>query len=171
MRVTPQQTAEYFQRGFMAADGLWFMKTEEVHGFDEALELDRRVWEVVPKIQARLVKEWCGKGGGTDALAECLTAKYGVEGHVAIVTETEAGVEVAVRVCPWYEKLVKSGRTALAARIGPVICPTELAAWAREFGLSGEVRMESSICEGTGGCKFVIAGDRASNPTAPRSQP
>ncbi len=49
--LTDQQAAEYFHRSFTAVDGLWFMKVEEKHGFDAALEIDNEVWKVLPKIQ------------------------------------------------------------------------------------------------------------------------
>ena len=51
--LTDQQATEYFHRSFTAVDGLWFMKVEEKHGFEAALEIDNEVWEVLPRIRAQ----------------------------------------------------------------------------------------------------------------------
>jgi hypothetical protein len=47
---------EYLQKNFTTADGLWFVKIEEILGFERALEIDKEVWKVLPKIQARFIK-------------------------------------------------------------------------------------------------------------------
>ena len=104
MRVSDAQAIEYFKRCYTAADGLWFVKTEEDGGFDRALEIDRRVWEVLPKIQARMRKEWCGADAGAAALACCLAARYELEGYGAQVEPTAGGgVRVCITACPWLE--------------------------------------------------------------------
>ena len=59
-KLSSQQVAEYFSRSYRAVDGLWFMKVEEKLGFDAALELDNEVWKVMPKIQARMIKQFLG---------------------------------------------------------------------------------------------------------------
>jgi len=53
----PRLLTEYFKRCFVAVDGLWFMMVEKEDSFEKALELDRRVWGILPKIQARKIKE------------------------------------------------------------------------------------------------------------------
>ena len=57
-KLSSQQVAEYFSRSYKTVDGLWFMKVEEKHGFDAALELDNEIWKVMPKIQARMIKSF-----------------------------------------------------------------------------------------------------------------
>ena len=59
---TDKDRAEYYHRCYKAVDGLWFVKTEEKFDFDTSLELDRDVWEVMPKIQARFLKKKACKG-------------------------------------------------------------------------------------------------------------
>ena len=44
---------EYLRRSYFAVDGLWFMMLEDELSFEKALEMDVKVWGVVPKIQAR----------------------------------------------------------------------------------------------------------------------
>ena len=51
--LTNKDRAEYYNRSYKAVDGLWFVKAEEQFDFDTALELDKEVWKVMPKIQAR----------------------------------------------------------------------------------------------------------------------
>ncbi len=36
--LNDKQVADFFRRSYTAVDGLWFMKAEEKHGFEAALE-------------------------------------------------------------------------------------------------------------------------------------
>lgn len=157
MELSAEQAAEYFRRSFVSVDGLWFVKNEEERGFDYALEIDRRVWEVMPKIQARMIRGWLGEGNGPEALERCLAVRYELEGYDASVERNQDGsVEARINGCPWLEKMRKSGRTHLSARVAEVICPTEHRAWAAEFGMAPEVCMSQSMCAGDGACGFVF---------------
>ncbi len=79
-KLSSQQVADYFNRSYKAVDGLWFMKVEEKHGFDAALELDNEVWKVMPKIQARMIQSFLGLENGSEALLESLVTKLELEG-------------------------------------------------------------------------------------------
>ena len=61
--MDPQILSEYFKKCYIAVDGLWFMMLEKTDSFDKALEVDGRVWEILPKIQARKIKELLFPGG------------------------------------------------------------------------------------------------------------
>ncbi len=56
MKLTDKEISEYLHRCYTAADGLWFVKVEEKYGFDSALDIDKEVWKVIPKIQSRFLK-------------------------------------------------------------------------------------------------------------------
>ena len=73
--LTDGQKTEYFRRSYTAVDGLWFMKIEETLGFDEALRLDEAVWKVLPKIQARALKEMMHLQSGLPGLWQALSAR------------------------------------------------------------------------------------------------
>ena len=53
---TDAQIADFLRRSYFVVDGLWFVKTEEKRGFDEAMQLDEAVWEIMSKVQARKAK-------------------------------------------------------------------------------------------------------------------
>ena len=53
--MNQQILSEYFKKCFFAVDGLWFMMLEKTDSFDKALDVDRMVWEILPKIQARKI--------------------------------------------------------------------------------------------------------------------
>ena len=95
VELTDQQKAEYYQRSYTAVDGLWFIKAEDKHGFDDALDLDTEVWRVMPKIQARKLKAFTGLEQGLDALAECCSAKLRLDGFAF----TEKARSFAPRCC------------------------------------------------------------------------
>lgn len=151
-KLTDKQVADYFHRSYTAVDGLWFMKLEEEYGFDKALEVDRRVWEVLPKIQARKLKSILNAVDGLEALEECLATKLGLEGFGFETEEYDKGAfRIIVHKCPWHELMVRSGRGELSGRVGDVICNTEYPVWASEFG-NIEFELGEQICEGSSCC-------------------
>ena len=139
-------------------DGLWFVKTEEMSGFNTALELDREVWKVMPKIQARFIKEKLEAGEGLVALGMCFSKKLKLDGFEFQIKEQKddgsiTGVSFIISRCPWHDILIKSKRGHFSDKIGGVICGTEYKVWASEFGK--DIRFsfgESRICRGNQCC-------------------
>lgn len=147
--LTNAQIADYFRRSYSAVDGLWFMKLEEAAGFELALDVDERVWQIMPKIQTRKLKELTGRDHGLDALYECFTTKLRIEDFEFTSTREGDGTGFTVRItrCPWYDLLVKSKREHLAATIGTRICGAEYAVWAAEFGESITFSLGDQLCQ------------------------
>ncbi|MGB3945079.1 MAG: PUA domain-containing protein, partial [Methanothrix sp.] len=135
-------------------------QVEEMRGFEEALEIDRQVWSVLPKIQARTLREILGAGKGIGGLTECIAAKHSAEGF-GFELEAEEGGRLILTIsrCPWRDLMARSGRSNLSERVGSVICNAEYSAWAAEF--SEEDRrisffLESRICRGDEVCTFLF---------------
>jgi len=145
---------EYFKRCFFAVDGLWFVVMEKESGFEKALEFDRKVWEVMPKIQARKIRELLGlKNDTTEHLCKALEFKFQAEDYeYQIVNLTDGTLEIEVTGCPWLKIMTGSGRQDLAAEVGKVICPVEYGAWAKEFKIGFEDGMRSLLCSDDGSC-------------------
>ena len=80
MELTDKEIAEYLHRCYTTADGLWFVKVEEKYGFDIALDIDKEVWKIMPKIQSRFLKNKLRKDRGLDALLECFSVKLKLDG-------------------------------------------------------------------------------------------
>ncbi|HOO55009.1 MAG TPA: DUF6125 family protein [Methanothrix sp.] len=159
MELTDAQKAEYFRKSYTSVDGLWFMKVEELWGFEEALEIDRQVWSIFPKIQARTLRSMLGAEKGIEGLARCIAAKHFCEGFGFEVDMAGdgSGLKMIITKCPWRELMAKSGRTALSGRVGSAICNAEYGTWAAEF--SDDDRnisfcLESQICKGDEFCTF-----------------
>jgi hypothetical protein len=144
---------EYFKKSYFAVDGLWFVKVEEEWDFDTALEIDRRVWEVLPKIQARRLKELMKVESGLEDLRRVLEVKFSAEGYKYKI-KTGNILEARIIHCPWLEIMEKSGRSHLAGQVGEIICNTELSVWAKEF----ECTMTPGLkkCAGNGECTFAF---------------
>ena len=146
--------AEYFKRSYFAVDGLWFMMAEKMFSFNEALQLDKKVWSVLPKIQARKLKELLALDGkGILDFKKALGARFDMEEYdyeLNLVDDNH--IELVIRACPWLEIIKKSGRENLASKISDVICPTELDVWAKEFGLTMESKQENRLCSGCNSC-------------------
>jgi hypothetical protein len=150
--LTDEQILRYFHRSFTAVDGLWFLKSEERYGFDGALETDRRVWEVLPKIQARMIKSFRKLDKGIDSLRDCLTIKLTLDGFKFKAVSSRKGFEIVINECPWHIILVQSKRSSVSAIIGKTICSTEYSVWAAEFDDSISFDFKNRICEGARSC-------------------
>jgi len=158
MELNDQQKAEFYHRCFTTVDGLWFMKVEETYGFETALEIDDAVWRVMPKIQARVLKQSCSQASDIEALYECFTTKQLLEGFTleAEMDNDNSSFTVKVQRCPWHETMVRSGREHLSGHIGNRICHTECSGWAAEFGDDIEGILEEQICTGSDICRFYF---------------
>jgi hypothetical protein len=150
---------EYFKRSYFAVDGLWFMKTEEEFSFQKALELDKKVWSILPKIQARKVKELLDiKGNTTADLINALKLKWTAEDYeFEIVKNEDNHAEIRLKKCPWLEIMKKSGREHLTKDIGGHICTVEFETWAKEFNPGIEFRIEDRLCREGKPCKLTFS--------------
>ncbi len=146
---------EYLRRAYHAVDGLWFMMVEEAGSFEEALELDRRVWEILAKLQARKARELMGCSGNTPAeLARCFALKLTADGHQFESFIEPAEVRFVVHQCPWLELLRKSNRQHLALQVAQTICPLEGRVWCGEFSGEYEFSMPQMACAGAELCEM-----------------
>jgi len=157
-KLPEKERVQYYHRCYKAVDGLWFVKSEEKYGFDDALEIDRQVWKVMPKIQARFLKEKLGKDTGLEDLADCLSQKLLLDGFEFKTLKRQKGgktwkVEFMISVCPWHDILIRSGRAHLSGRIGGAVCGQEYDVWACLFG--GDIGFsfgDTRICRGEKEC-------------------
>lgn len=155
MQIDDTKRAEYYKRVYESIDGLWFMMLEQDRDFEYSLEIDRRVWEVVPKIQARKIRELFGiDGNGPEALSKALEIKFRMDHADAEVSVESGSLHVKITSCPWYHLMEKSGRRHLAEKVGLVICGVEYPAWMKEFGVDGAFIMDDLLCGGAPACRM-----------------
>jgi hypothetical protein len=148
--LTNRQIIEYFHRSYKAVDGLWFMKVEDKYGFNAALEIDKEVWKVMAKIQARMIKSMLGKG--EVAFLESLTVKLSLEGFKFTVEQKETGFRIQITDCPWHNLMVKSGREEYSGKVGTAICNVEYSVWASEFDENMHFTLRTQKCKGSEHC-------------------
>ena len=147
------QMKDYFHRSYTAADGLWFMKTEERYGFDIALDIDNDVWKIMPRIQGRMLKEMGNLGNSIHDLKECIETKLDLERfRFRIEVHDDRSFTVIISECPWHNIMKKAGREELSGQIGKKICTTEFEVLASEFDSSIRSSFESRICTGCLNC-------------------
>jgi len=154
MKLTKDQIIEYLHRSYTAVDGLWFMKVEEEFDFATALRIDEKVWQVLPKIQARQLKSLTGLSAGMEALFQCFTRKLQIDGLVFSAAREKDGFPLQITECPWLALLRKAGREHLAGQIGDKICRAEYTTWAAEFGMEIRYELQSQICHGAPCCRL-----------------
>lgn len=149
---------EYLRRSYFAVDGLWFMKKEQESSFREALEMDKSVWQVLAKIQARKVKELLGIEGDTvEALFSGLEVKFEAEEYDFELERLDGDrLEIAVRSCPWHALMKKSERQELSSQVAEVICREEFSVWSREYNPRIVFELAAMHCEGSPACKLVF---------------
>lgn len=152
--LNDKQIADFYYRSYTAVDGLWFMKIEEKHGFDVALDIDNEVWKVLIKIQARMLKSMGKMGNGIEALFECFTTMLKLNGYTFKTEKTgsDNGFRVIVSTCPWHNFMVKAGRENLSEKINTLICNTEGSVWASEFDDNIRFELQCQICKGSEFC-------------------
>lgn len=147
------QTADFLRRSYFAVDGLWFVKTEERRGFEEAMDLDVAVWDVMAKIQARKARALLGiEGDSLEELARAFQLKLTAEGYDFDVEYSDGEVRLTMLLCPWYEILRSSGRTHISEQITNRICSMEFAGWAREFSPDIRFQMRRRLCMPSDNC-------------------
>mgnify|MGYP000340451510 CR=1 FL=1 len=151
-KLTSKQVTDYFSRSYKAVDGLWFMKVEEKHGFDVALDLDNEVWKVMPKIQVRMIKSFLGLETGPDALFEAIVTKLELDGFTFSAEKTENGFKITITDCPWNNLMIKSGREHLAGAVGETICQTEYDVWVSELAQNMRFELKSQKCKDKPSC-------------------
>lgn len=141
------QVADFLRRSYFVVDGLWFVKTEEKHGFEDAMALDEAVWDVMSKVQARKAKSLLGiRDGSLAELARAFQLKLAAEGHDYDAELAGDQFVLTIKVCPWYEILKSSGRTHIAETIADRICAREFGGWAREFGPGIKAEFDKRLC-------------------------
>jgi len=163
--LTDAQRAQYFRRCYTAADGLWFMMTEEKWGFEAALERDAAVWKVLPKIQARTIRKMMGLGKGLDALRAAIDARLSMEGYHFKWRADDQGFVLFISKCPWQEIMERSSRGHISQKVSSVICGIENSIWASEFEEEGQkigFQCQEGICQGEERC--VLRFCRRSDP-------
>ena len=128
------------------------MKVEEKYCFEVALEIDKEVWKIMPKIQARMIKSMLGKGDGEVTLAESLNAKLSLEGFKFKVEQDEKGFRIIISDCPWHNLMVKSGRGKHSGVVGTTICSVEYSIWISEFDEDKQLKFRTQKCQGSKHC-------------------
>ena len=153
-----RDVVEYLYRSYTVVDGLWFMKIEEESGFERALEIDTKVWEIVPKIQSRFLRSKTGNPEGIAGLLICFKIKLRLDGFEFKTRNNikNHNIEFNISRCPWHEILVKSKRTGIAEKIGSRICRTEYGVWAKEFGNNIEFELLGQLCNGGKSCRLFF---------------
>jgi hypothetical protein len=147
--------ADYLRKCFISVDGLWFMKAEEDAAFEKALELDIEVWKVLPKIEARTIKELLGLGNGMQALRQALEFKLSAEdSRFELSPLGQDGFMLEVRDCSWVAHIKQANREQFLERISESICSLEFGSFALEFGSDIIVKHDRSSCCFEGGCRF-----------------
>ncbi len=134
---------EYFKKSYFALDGLWFLMVEEGASFENALELDKKVWKIMAKIQARTAMKL------NKEFFESLKLKWDSEGYKYHLGEQN---RVVIEQCPWWDIMKTSGRDKLAGRVGAAICPIIYNEWAKEYRAPYIITFETCMCQGSKAC-------------------
>jgi len=146
-----EQIIEYLRRSYSAVDGLWFMKVEEKSGFEEALDIDKEVWKVLPKIQARMLKSIGNVENGLEGLLDCFKVKMTLDGFQFKVErgKDQSGFRIIIERCPWFDLLVKSKESIspirLVVKSAMLSIRSGLLSLAPTFHLSCKVRFAQAL--------------------------
>jgi len=147
--------AEYFKKCFFSVDGLWFMKLEEIAGFDKALSIDIEVWKILPKIQARTIKKLLNLQDNLLGLQIAIAFKCTAEGFKSrILAADHRSFSLEIDECPWVRMISSAGREQLMPAIADAICPVEHETFAKEFDSKIRFSLERKGCLEPHSCIF-----------------
>ena len=133
------------------------MMLEKTDSFDKALEIDGRVWEILPKIQARKIKELLKlETASEEDLLRALKFKLDAEDFASVVLRKDSYINIIIKKCPWLTLLKQSNREHLAERISNVICSVEYGVFAGEFMEDMDFKVISRQCSGNEICSFIL---------------
>jgi hypothetical protein len=154
--------SEYLRKVYMAVDGLWYIMVEKYFGFENALLLDKEVWQIMPKISARKIKDLLRLPDKTlKSLSESLAFRFAVEGYEVkshiLIGNT---LEIQIVSCPWRLEMLKLKNGELLTGIAERVCPVVYETWGREFLEQFRFEMNPQICKGGEICqlKYFICG-------------
>lgn len=152
--------ADFLRRSYAAVDGLWFMKVEELFGYEKAMDLDEVIWQIMPKIQARKARELRNITGNSilDFL-RAIQMKLAAEGYDYSLESVGGGFMLTVNVCPWYEIIKAKGRGHIMPDIAERICKKELQGWIAEFSGAIDFENPERLCaedRPCSSCKFIF---------------
>ena len=154
INLSKEQISEYYYRSYTSVDGLWFLKVEKKYDFDSAFSIDKEVWRVVPKIQARVLKSMCKTEDIMDSLLECFSTKLALD-RFEFETERDdedKEIKIIIKICPWHNLIVKTNREKLFEKIGGEICKIEFSVFALEFDKNIKFEQGETICNGGKNC-------------------
>lgn len=155
-QIEDKAIIEFLRRSYTAADGLWFVQVENKYSYEEALDVDEKVWEILPKIQARKSRELLGiEGHSLQDLEQCLELKFISEGYGHSTTEsTESSLQIQIHECPWLALLKKAGRLSLASEICDRVCLRDFAGWAGQFSDEIKFSLGEKMPDGAPVCEL-----------------
>jgi hypothetical protein len=113
--LTQDELDELLEKAFTAIDGHWFMGLEEAVGFEQAMEVDIKVWARFSEtIARRLKKMWGIERPTREQALRILDIIYAL-GHLQVETTQEAAGRYLADTpsCPWWENLKRAGREKL----------------------------------------------------------
>ena len=147
-----KNVAHFFNRSYKTIDGLWFLKVEEKYGFETALEIDKEVWKIMPKIQARTIRSISKLGNDWESFEKSIMAKLTWEGFRFEVKKNPKGIKIEISECPWHNLMLKSGRERFSEKVGTAICNIEYSKWASEFEGNIKFSLKTQKCKNEEHC-------------------
>lgn len=141
----------------MSVDGVWYIMVEKYFGFENALLLDKEVWQIMPKIAARKIKDLLGlPDKKLESLSESLAFRFAVEGYeVKSHRLNENTLEIQITSCPWRLQMLKLKKEELLTGVAERVCPIVYETWGREFVEQFRFEMNPQICKGAEICRLT----------------
>jgi len=154
--IDPVLKSEYLKRVYISVDGVWYIMVEKYFGFENALLLDKEVWQIMPKIAARKIKDLLGLSDKKlEGLSESLAFRFDVEGYeVKLHRLVENTLEIQIASCPWRLQMLKLKNDELLTGVAERVCPIVYETWGREFLEQFRFEMNPQICKGGEICRL-----------------
>ncbi|MFX1297424.1 MAG: DUF6125 family protein [Promethearchaeota archaeon] len=140
-----------------AIDGLWFLEVENKFGFDDAFEMDIKVWKRYgPIIIKRIKKVFSIEDNTLESFLRILEVLCAMDGTQFIIEEkTLDKAVIRVQYCPWWENLKRSKREKLVRC--DIVDRDIFPEWAKAFNPKVKFELTKSLPDGHDTCEWLIS--------------
>lgn len=152
-----KQLVRLIRSALIAIDGLYFLEIENKFGFDDAFDIDLKVWKRYgPIIIKRIKKTLSIEDDSLDSFLKILEILCTIDGtQFEIVEKSHDKAILRVIYCPWWENLKRSKREKLVRC--DIVDKEIFPGWAESFNPKLEFKLTKALPDGQDSCEWIIS--------------
>ena len=156
MPIKDEELIRLIRSGLTTIDGLWFLEVEDKFGFNDAFDIDLKVWKRYgPIIINRIKKVLSITDIGLESFLQIFKILCAIDGtQFKIKEKSFKEARLQIYYCPWWENLKRSNRDKLIRC--DIIDKKVFPEWAKSFNPKIEFNLVKSLPNGNDICELVL---------------